>query len=83
MSYQSSQFFENINIPRLRQQGYALFGGHLDWESSNGMFNASLWARNLGNKFYFTSRIDLTGFGLDYNHVGNPRMYGVTVGAKF
>ena len=83
VSYQSSQFFENINIPRLRQQSYALFGGHLDWESSNGMFNASLWARNLGNKFYFTSRIDLTGFGLDYNHVGNPRMYGVTVGAKF
>ena len=83
VSYQSSQFFENINIPRLRQSSYALFGGHLDWESSNGTFNASLWARNLGNKFYFTSRIDLTGFGLDYNHVGNPRMYGVTVGAKF
>ena len=83
VSYQSSQFFENINIPRLRQQSYALFGGHLDWTSDNGMFNASLWARNLGNKFYFTSRIDLTGFGLDYNHVGNPRMYGITAGVKF
>ncbi|MFM9934907.1 MAG: TonB-dependent receptor [Novosphingobium sp.] len=83
VAYQSSQFFENINIPRLRQQSYALFGGHLDWDSPDGRFNASLWARNLGNKFYFTSRIDLTGFGLDYNHIGNPRMYGVTVGAKF
>ena len=84
VAYQSSQFFENINIPRLRQKSYALMGGHLDWESTDGKFNASLWARNLGNKFYFTSRIDLlAGFGFDYNHVGNPRMYGVTVGAKF
>lgn len=84
VAYQSSQFFETLNIPRLRQQSYALLGGHLDWDSADGRFNASLWARNLGNKFYITSRIDLlAGFGFDYNHVGNPRMYGVTVGAKF
>ena len=83
VAYQSSQFFENINIPRLRQQSYALFGGHLDWNSTDGRYSLSAWARNLGNKFYFTSRIDLTGFGLDYNHVGNPRMYGVTAGVKF
>ncbi len=84
LSYQSSQFFETLNIPRLRQQSYALFGGHIDWDSPDGRFNASVWARNLGNKFYFTSRIDLlAGFGFDYNHIGNPRMYGVTVGAKF
>lgn len=83
VAYQSSQFFENINIPRLRQTSYALFGGHLDWNSSDGRYSISAWARNLGNKFYFTSRIDLTGFGLDYNHIGNPRMYGVTAGVKF
>ncbi len=83
LAYQSSQFFENINIPRLRQTSYALFGGHLDWNSSDGRYSLSAWARNLGNKFYFTSRIDLTGFGLDYNHIGNPRMYGVTAGVKF
>ena len=83
VAYQSSQFFENINVPRLRQQSYALFGGHIDWNSTDGRYSLSAWARNLGNKFYFTSRIDLTGFGLDYNHVGNPRMYGVTAGAKF
>ena len=83
VAYQSSQFFENINIPRLRQTSYALFGGHVDWNSSDGRYSLSAWARNLGNKFYFTSRIDLTGFGLDYNHIGNPRMYGVTAGVKF
>nr|WP_298170665.1 TonB-dependent receptor [Novosphingobium sp.] len=83
VAYQASQFFENINIPRLRQESYALFGGHIDWNSNDGRYSLSAWARNLGNKFYFTSRIDLTGFGLDYNHIGNPRMYGVTAGVKF
>ncbi|MEO0031677.1 MAG: hypothetical protein RIS94_1435, partial [Pseudomonadota bacterium] len=34
MAYQSSQFFEVINVPRLRQGGYAIFGGHLDWDSA-------------------------------------------------
>jgi iron complex outermembrane receptor protein len=84
VAYQSSQFFEVLNVPRLRQSAYALMGGHVDWDSADGRFNASLWARNLGNKLYFTSRVDLlAGFGFDYNHIGNPRTYGVTVGAKF
>lgn len=84
MAYQSSQYYEVLNIPRLRQKGYALVSGHIDWESADERFNASLWARNLTQKFYFTSRVDLlAGFGFDYNHIGNPRTYGVTVGAKF
>ncbi|WP_176598577.1 MULTISPECIES: TonB-dependent receptor [Sphingobium] len=84
IAYQSSQYFEVLNIPRLRQKGYALVSGHIDWESADGRFNASLWAKNLTKKFYFTSRVDLlAGFGFDYNHIGNPRSYGVSVGAKF
>ncbi|MDE2434793.1 MAG: TonB-dependent receptor [Sphingomonadales bacterium] len=84
MSYQSSQFFEVINVPRLEQKGYALVGGHIDWESANGRWNASVWGKNLANEHYFTSRVDLlAGFGFDYNHIGNPRTYGITVGTKF
>ncbi|MFY9349228.1 MAG: TonB-dependent receptor [Sphingobium sp.] len=84
VAYQSSQYFEVLNIPRLKQKGYALLSGHLDWESTDERFNVSLWARNLTKQFYFTSRLDLlAGFGFDYNHIGNPRTYGVTVGAKF
>lgn len=82
ISYVSSQYFEVFNVPRLRQSGYALFGGHIDFE--RGPFSASIWGKNLTNKFYLTSRVDLTGgFGFDYNHVGAPRTYGVTVGYKF
>jgi len=84
VSYQSSQYFEVLNIPRLKQKGYALLSGHLDWESADERFNVSLWAKNLTKRFYFTSRVDLlAGFGFDYNHIGNPRTYGVTAGAKF
>ncbi len=84
IAYQTSQFFEVLNIPRLRQTSYAIVGGHIDWESADGRFNASIWGKNLSNKFYFTSRVDLlAGFGFDYNHIGNPRTYGVSVGATF
>ena len=83
-AYASSQYFEVINIPRLQQKAYALLSGHLDWESRNHRFNASLWGKNLTNHFYFTSRVDLlAGFGFDYNHVSTPRTYGVTAGVKF
>jgi iron complex outermembrane recepter protein len=84
LSYQTSQYFEVINIPRLKQSGYALLSGHIDWESSNGRWNASVWGKNLTNELYFTSRVDLlAGFGFDYNHIGSPRTYGVSVGVKF
>lgn len=84
LNYSSSQFFEVLNIPRLQQKSYALLSGHIDWESADGRWTASIWGKNLANKFYFTSRIDLqAGFGFDYNHVGTPRTYGVTVGVHF
>jgi iron complex outermembrane receptor protein len=84
LSYQSSQYFEVLNIPRLRQSSYALLGGHIDYETAGGRFSASLWAKNIAQTFYFTSRVDLlAGFGLDYNHIGNPRTYGATIGYKF
>lgn len=84
LAYSSSQYFEVINIPRLQQGSYALLSGHIDWESSNGRWNASIWGKNLTNHFYFTSRVDLlAGFGFDYNHISAPRTYGITVGIKY
>lgn len=84
MSYQTSQFFEVVNIPRLRQNSYALLGGHIDWESKDKRWNVSVWGKNLADKQYFTSRVDLlAGFGFDYNHIGNPRTYGITLGMEF
>ena len=84
LSYQSSQYFEVINISRLKQKSYSLLSGNIGWTSADGRFNASVWGKNLTNKFYFTSRVDLlAGFGFDYNHIGTPRTYGVTLGVKY
>ena len=84
LAYTSSQFFDVVNTPRLRQSGYALLSGHIDWSSANERINVSIWGKNLANKFYFTSRVDLlAGFGFDYNHASAPRTYGITVGTKF
>lgn len=84
VAYSSSQYFDIFNTPRLVQEPYALLSGHIDWESANGRFSASIWAKNLTNKFYFTSRVDLLGaFGYDYNHIGTPRTFGGTVGVRF
>ncbi len=84
LAYTSSQFFDVVNTSRLRQSGYALLSGHIDWSSANERVNVSIWGKNLTNKFYFTSRVDLlAGFGFDYNHLAAPRTYGITVGTKF
>ncbi|MGD9810873.1 MAG: TonB-dependent receptor [Sphingobium sp.] len=84
VNYTSSQYFEVMNVPALKQKGYALLGGHIDYETADGRWSASAWVKNATDKFYFTSRIDLfSGFGYYYNHRGTPRTYGVTVGAKF
>ena len=84
LAYQSSQYFEVINEPILKQKGYALLDAHVDYESADGHFTASGWVKNAAQQFYFTSRVDLlAGFGFIYNHIGNPRTYGVTLGYKF
>ena len=51
VAYQSSQYFEVFNVPRLKAGGYALLSGTMEWVSADGRFNASLWGKNLGNKF--------------------------------
>lgn len=84
VAYQSNQFFEVLNVPRLRQGGYALLAGHIDWESADKRWTLSIWGKNLTDRQYFTSRVDLlAGFGFDYNHVGTPRTYGISVGINF
>ena len=84
VAYQSSQFFEVINEPILKQKAYALFDGHLDYESADGRISASAWVKNAGQQFYFTSRVDLlAGFGYIYNHIGTPRTFGASIGYKF
>ncbi len=76
LSYVSAQYFEIMNLPRLRQDGYALLAARAEWR--RGPWTFALWGKNLTDRVYTTARIDLSGFGFDYNHIGTPRTFGAT-----
>ena len=81
VNYVAPQFFEIMNIPRLRQSGYALVEARAEFR--RGPWALALWGKNLTDRQYFTSRIDLSGFGFDYNHIGTPRSFGGTLKYTF
>jgi iron complex outermembrane recepter protein len=86
LSHVSSQFFDIHNKPFLNQNGYEMFDGHIDWVSPDKAWTLSVWGKNIGNRFYFTSRYDLetgSAFNFIYNHIGAPRTYGFTLTRKF
>ena len=86
ISHVSSQFFDIHNKAFLSQGAYELVDGHIDWTSADRRWTLSLWGRNLGNRFYFTSRYDLqtgSAFNFIYNHIGAPRTWGATLNRKF
>ncbi|HVS77997.1 MAG TPA: TonB-dependent receptor, partial [Steroidobacteraceae bacterium] len=82
-TYDSQQYFEFLNEPRLAQGGYSLLNARATLDSSNGRWEVSTWVRNLADKLYFTNEVDLQGLGYDYRHRGEPRMYGADVTYRF
>lgn len=83
-NYQSRQYFEVSNVARLGQAPYLLLNGRLAVTLKPRNLTLALWGRNLTNKFYITSAIDiLQGFGVDYFHVGAPRTFGGDATIKF
>lgn len=61
--------------------GYWLANSRLTVEKGN--YSASLWVKNLTNKFYYSYGLNIDIFGLDYLNRGTPRTYGVELSAKF
>jgi iron complex outermembrane receptor protein len=60
---------------------YGVVNGRIGVRSSDGRYDLSLWAKNLTNKNYYTSRLEAT-YGLITATIGDPRTYGVTLRAK-
>jgi iron complex outermembrane receptor protein len=78
-----SQHFDILNTPSLRQGSYHLLGARAGWRSPGDKFGIAIWGRNLTNAYYFTSRVAVSSFGFNYNHIGAPRTFGVTVDTRF
>ena len=76
-------YFEVFNLDRLKQEGYWLANARLNFTTVDNRWQFGLWARNLAEKKYRTSAINLDTFGFDYSHIGAPRTYGADVTFRF
>lgn len=61
--------------------GYWLFNGRLTYNTSR--WSASVWGKNITNKFYYTYGLNINVFGLDYLNRGTPRTFGGEVTFRF
>jgi iron complex outermembrane receptor protein len=79
----SKQYFDVFNRDAQSQKAYALVNGSLSFQSADHRWGASIWAKNLLNKFYYTYRLDVDFIGENYQHPGAPRTFGATLNYSF
>jgi iron complex outermembrane recepter protein len=78
-SWQSTEYFDVQNNPpgvpeTAFQPGYGLVNVRLGWNSADGKLSASLSVRNLTNKFYYVSMLNVvSSFGYVEGQPGMPR----------
>ncbi len=87
VSYVSHQYFDPFNGrqaagPLKRgQEGYALVNGSLRYDAKS--FSASIWARNIFNKYYNAYALNIESFGFDFFTPGAPRTFGAEATFRF
>lgn len=81
ISYQSKTngFFRPA--PQFEIDGYTLIDLRAGLESADGRWNASIWGRNVTDKYYWSSTV--RGSDGVVRYAGMPATYGVTVGFKY
>lgn len=82
-AYVSSQEYDTLNNPELHQGGYNVIGGQIAFRTPDDRIGLTAWGKNLTDETYFTSRIAISAFGFNYNHLGPPRAYGVALDYRF
>jgi outer membrane receptor protein involved in Fe transport len=61
VQFQSKFNTSEINIPRAEVSGFATYDAGFRFSPADGPWQASVYGRNLGNKFYFTTVNDAAG----------------------
>ena len=83
-AYASKQYYDLLNRASTAQDAYWLMNSRIRLHPEDDRYGVALWVKNLTNTFYRTGRYDaMDGFGYIYNHVNEPRTYGVTVDVRF
>lgn len=84
VTYTSEQFFEIPNRAEISEDGYLLAHARAGVRFNDGAFEITAFARNLFNEKYLIDAGNTGGaFGTATFIAGEPRLYGVQVGAKF
>jgi iron complex outermembrane recepter protein len=84
VTYRSKVFFELPNREAISQEGYTLVNLRAGLEFANGRYTVGGFARNLTNKRYLIDAGNTGGgFGIPTYIAGEPRFYGVELGARF
>ena len=83
-NYIDDHYFEIFNVDRIQQGNYWVHNARFQFDSADDAWSLGIWVRNLANKEYRTSNIDLQAFfGYDYSHIGTTRTYGVDFTYRF
>ncbi|MBD8617545.1 TonB-dependent receptor [Sphingomonas sp. CFBP 13728] len=84
VTYRSKVFFELPNNDAISQGGYTLVNLRAGVAFAQGRYSVGGFARNVTNKRYLIDAGNTGGgFGIPTYIAGEPRFYGVELGAKF
>ncbi|MBM4385044.1 MAG: TonB-dependent receptor [Deltaproteobacteria bacterium] len=82
-NYVGEQYFTLPHVRRTLVDNYILFDTRISFAASDEQWDFGFWIKNLANEYYETDIISLSGFGLDYTHVGPPRTFGADITFNF
>lgn len=84
VTYRTKAFFELPNNPAISTPGYTLVNARAGVEFAQGRYSVGGFVRNATNKRYLIDAGNTGGgFGIPTYIAGEPRFYGVELGAKF
>lgn len=83
-NWRSRQNFNLVPTPVLEEPAYAVVNARLGFESADGKWNAAVFGRNLGDKYYRFYSFDTSGdFGSLEDVPGAKRWYGVSMNYRW
>ncbi|WP_126172297.1 TonB-dependent receptor [Altericroceibacterium xinjiangense] len=83
-SYRSDFYYNSINNPFNRIDGYSLFNARLTYDSPDRDWSLSAAVTNLTDKFYYTGVAENIGsFGVVTGNPGRPREWSISVTRNF
>jgi iron complex outermembrane receptor protein len=81
-SHRSSYYTSASNSRYTLVPGYGLLNARVGLRTTDGLWDISAWARNLGDEDYFQT-LSVSNYGLVTGQLGDPQTYGVTLRSRF